>query len=49
MWQSLFTMCESFHNIALKLSAYFAFTFDEKEFNNVIEYLHAVKEDTSET
>jgi aminoglycoside 6-adenylyltransferase len=49
MWQSLFTMCELFHSIGLKLSAYFAYTFDENEFNNVIEYLHAVKEYTSKT
>ena len=45
MWIALFLMCELFSNISLKLSHHFGYAFNNKEFDNVIEYLHAIKQD----
>ncbi|KTD63718.1 aminoglycoside 6-adenylyltransferase [Legionella santicrucis] len=43
MWTSLFKMCELFYDLASKVSNYFCFSFNQEEFENVIAYLHEVK------
>ncbi|HAU1295122.1 TPA: aminoglycoside 6-adenylyltransferase [Legionella pneumophila] len=43
MWASLFKMCELFNELATKVSSYFGYSFNQKEFDNVLDYLHDVK------
>lgn len=49
MWDSLFKMCELFNELAIKVSLHFGFSFNQKEFNNVVAYLHEVKLDAAKT
>ncbi|VEE04019.1 aminoglycoside 6-adenylyltransferase [Legionella oakridgensis] len=44
MWASLFKMCELFYDLAIKVSHYFGFPFNGDEFENVMAYLHEVKD-----
>ncbi|HAT8610617.1 aminoglycoside 6-adenylyltransferase [Legionella pneumophila] len=43
MWASLFKMCEIFNDLAIKISSYFGYSFNQKEFDNVVDYLQDVK------
>ncbi|KTC86176.1 aminoglycoside 6-adenylyltransferase [Legionella cincinnatiensis] len=43
MWTSLFKMCELFYDLAIKVSNYFGFSFNQEEFESVVAYLHEVK------
>jgi len=43
MWESLCKMCELFNELALRLSKHFGYEYNENEFREVVEYLHAVK------
>lgn len=45
IWEGLFTMCELFNSIALQIANHFGYQFNQKEFEEVVAYLHAVKKD----
>lgn len=43
MWEALFKMCEIFNELALKISSHYRFKYHAQEYNDVVEYLHAVR------
>jgi len=47
MWDGLFTMCELFNELAVKVSILMQFTFNQNEFDKVLAYLQEVRDDAT--
>ena len=45
MWDSLFDMCDLFNHVALKVSSHCGYSYDQKEHEEIVAYLKAVKQD----
>jgi len=43
MWNGLLIMCELFDQLALKISKYYGFTYNQDEYRNVVSYLKTIK------
>jgi aminoglycoside 6-adenylyltransferase len=46
MWKSLFLMCEIFNVIASEIASHYGYEYNQKEYNEVVEYLTAVKNES---
>ena len=44
MWGALLEMCQLFNRVALKVSSYYGYHYDEQEYQRVIEYLKEVRD-----
>lgn len=48
MWTALFKMSELFYDLAIKVSNYFGFSFNQEEFENVVAYLREVRNNANQ-
>jgi aminoglycoside 6-adenylyltransferase len=43
MWKSLFLMCEIFNVLAIEIAKHFSYEYNQKEYKDVVEYLHLIR------
>lgn len=46
MWGALFDMCELFNTVAVKVAFHYGYTYNQKEYEEVVAYLKAVQQDS---
>lgn len=48
MWEALFKMCDIFNSVSLKVSSYYGYKYNQREYNDAVEYLFAVKRNSEQ-